>query len=166
MHCDGLCPQQVVEPSQIYDCSSPVSLVCGSSVPNKSTLLFLLFLLSLSRLPLRPFLSDNEPGMLSSCACVGHRPGWRQDCTVQTRGFLSHCADFPLARPSQPFLVCKMDEEDLGTRQGSEGGKSRCKGFILSGLSGQPMKHTPSLCQLGFQYHFHSRHQRKGSRNH
>lgn len=69
------------------------------SVPNKSMLLFLLFLLTLSRLPLRPFLSDNEPGMLSSWACVGPRPGWKQDCMVQTRGFLSHCADFPLAGP-------------------------------------------------------------------
>lgn len=33
--------------------------------------------------------------MLSSRADVGPRPGWRQDDTVQTRGFLSCCKDYP-----------------------------------------------------------------------
>lgn len=44
-------------------------------VPNKSILPFLLFLFSLTRLPLRPFLSDNERGTLSSWACVGPSQG-------------------------------------------------------------------------------------------
>ena len=39
-------------------------------------ILFLLFRLALSRLMLGPFLLDNEPGMLSSQAGVGPRPGW------------------------------------------------------------------------------------------
>ena len=43
---------------------------------------------------LGPFLLDNEPGVLSSRAGVGPRPGWRHD-TVQTRGFLSCCKDYP-----------------------------------------------------------------------
>lgn len=67
------------------------------SVPNKSMLLFLFFLLTLHRPPLRPFLSDNEPGMLLSWACVGLRLGWKQDCMVQTRGFLSCRSHLPLA---------------------------------------------------------------------
>lgn len=44
-------------------------------VPNKSVLLFLLFLLTLSRPLLRPFLSDNEPGTRSCSACEGPGPG-------------------------------------------------------------------------------------------
>lgn len=44
---------------------------------------------------LGPFLLDNEPGMLSSRAGMRPRPGWTQDDTVQTRGFLSCCKDYP-----------------------------------------------------------------------
>lgn len=93
--CDGLCPSRSQNRASF---TIPLSLLPHSAalpVPNKSMLLFLLFRLALSRLMLGPFLLDNEPGMLSSQAGVGPRPGWRQDDTVQTRGFLSCCKDYP-----------------------------------------------------------------------
>lgn len=65
------------------------------SVPNKSMLLFLFFLLTLHRPPLRPFLSDNEPGMLLSWACVGLRLGWKQEL----HGPKQRVSELPLTFP-------------------------------------------------------------------
>lgn len=64
---------QVTKQSQLYGHSlSPPSV--DLSVPDKSKLLFLLFLLAPSRMWLRPFLSDNDPGMLSNWAAVELKP--------------------------------------------------------------------------------------------
>lgn len=158
MHCDGLCPQQVAEPNRFMIALSLFPQSVDPLVPNKSILLFLLFLLTLSRPPLRPFLSDNELGLCRAQAVMETRLHHLK------QKFLNHCEKFPLAGPIIAISLWDCEnKEDCGTRQGGEGGKSRYKGFILShlsGISGQPAEHTLSLCQQGFQYHFHFRHQR------
>lgn len=66
---------RVAKQSQLYD--HPLSLPPPSvhlPVPNKSKLLLLLPLLLLSRLQLRPFLSDHDPSMLSNWATVALGP--------------------------------------------------------------------------------------------
>lgn len=102
----GALPPQVTVPSQLLLALSLSPPCADLPVPNKSVLLFLLFLLTLSRVLLRPFLSDNEPGTRSSSAVRG--PGQDGSEATQSRPrVLSHCADFPLAGPITAIaLLC------------------------------------------------------------